>query len=178
MVGGRLLDDSDGWLVGPRLVDRVKPGMPIYDHEVVGPELAVIRAPPYEAVMAIVTSHPLANGVAILPAMEAQPSAIQTMCKRGWSASMCRYPCRLRATILVVEKSVRLSKARSVDPSRSFVIRVLRRSLRAGRIRRVARSTSGSCAPATPIPRARPNFYLVAYSWRAAGTRLWAYIRV
>jgi malonate-semialdehyde dehydrogenase (acetylating)/methylmalonate-semialdehyde dehydrogenase len=64
-VDGRLGDDQEGWLVGATLVDNVKPGMPIYDNEVFGPVLSVVRAPTYEDAMEIIASHPLGNGAAI-----------------------------------------------------------------------------------------------------------------
>ena len=64
-VDGRLDNDQEGWLVGATLVDHVKPGMPIYDNEVFGPVLSVVRASTYEEAMDIIASHPLGNGAAI-----------------------------------------------------------------------------------------------------------------
>ena len=65
VVDGRLQDDQDGWLVGASLVDHVKPGMPVYDEEVFGPVLSIVRASTYQEAMDIVASHPLGNGAAI-----------------------------------------------------------------------------------------------------------------
>ena len=65
VVDGRLQDDQDGWLVGASLVDHVKPGMPVYDQEVFGPVLCIVRASTYKEAMDIVASHPLGNGAAI-----------------------------------------------------------------------------------------------------------------
>ncbi|MDA8920639.1 aldehyde dehydrogenase family protein, partial [Porticoccaceae bacterium] len=65
IIDGRLQDDQDGWLVGASLVDHVKPGMPVYDQEVFGPVLCVVRASTYKEAMDIVASHPLGNGAAI-----------------------------------------------------------------------------------------------------------------
>lgn len=64
-VDGRLDDDSQGWLVGATLVDHVKPGMPVYDNEVFGPVLSVVRASTYDEAMDIIAGHPLGNGAAI-----------------------------------------------------------------------------------------------------------------
>lgn len=64
-VDGRLQEDQDGWLVGASLVDHVKPGMPVYDNEVFGPVLSVVRVATYAEAMDIVASHPLGNGAAI-----------------------------------------------------------------------------------------------------------------
>ena len=64
-VDGRLGDEQEGWLVGATLVDNVKPGMPIYDNEVFGPVLSVVRASTYKDAMEIIASHPLGNGAAI-----------------------------------------------------------------------------------------------------------------
>ncbi len=64
-VDGRMQEDQEGWLVGATLVDHVKPGMPVYDNEVFGPVLSIVRASTYEAAMDIVASHPLGNGAAI-----------------------------------------------------------------------------------------------------------------
>jgi malonate-semialdehyde dehydrogenase (acetylating)/methylmalonate-semialdehyde dehydrogenase len=65
VVDGRVQDDQDGWLVGASLVDHVKPGMPVYDKEVFGPVLSIVRASTYQEAMDIVASHPLGNGAAI-----------------------------------------------------------------------------------------------------------------
>ena len=65
VIDGRLQDDQGGWLVGASLVDHVKPGMPVYDQEVFGPVLCIVRASTYKEAMDIVASHPLGNGAAI-----------------------------------------------------------------------------------------------------------------
>ncbi len=53
------------WLVGASLVDHVKPGMAIYEEEVFGPVLSIVRAETYEEAMTIVAGHPMGNGAAI-----------------------------------------------------------------------------------------------------------------
>jgi malonate-semialdehyde dehydrogenase (acetylating)/methylmalonate-semialdehyde dehydrogenase len=51
--------------VGASLVDHVKPGMPVYDSEVFGPVLSIVRVATYVEAMNVVASHPLGNGAAI-----------------------------------------------------------------------------------------------------------------
>ena len=65
VVDGRLQEPQEGWLVGASLVDHVKPGMPVYDSEVFGPVLSIVRVATYAEAMNIVASHPLGNGAAI-----------------------------------------------------------------------------------------------------------------
>lgn len=64
VVDGRA-DSSEGWNVGACLVDQVKPGMPIYDNEIFGPVLSVVRVASYEEAMDVADSHPLGNGAVI-----------------------------------------------------------------------------------------------------------------
>lgn len=39
--------DSDGWFLGVSLLDHVKPGTKVYDDEIFGPVLSVVRAESY-----------------------------------------------------------------------------------------------------------------------------------
>ncbi len=57
--------DADGFWLGPTLFDRVEPGMPIYDEEIFGPVLSVVRAPSYDDALALVNANPYGNGTAI-----------------------------------------------------------------------------------------------------------------
>jgi len=52
------------WL-GPTLFDGVKPGMAIYDEEIFGPVLCVVRADSYEQAIGLVNASPYGNGTAI-----------------------------------------------------------------------------------------------------------------
>jgi malonate-semialdehyde dehydrogenase (acetylating)/methylmalonate-semialdehyde dehydrogenase len=54
-----------GHFIGPTLFDRVTPGMSIYDEEIFGPVLVVVRADSYDEAMAIVNASPFGNGAAI-----------------------------------------------------------------------------------------------------------------
>ena len=64
-VDGRQADDSNGWLVGASLVDHVRPGMNIYENEVFGPVLSIVRVETYEEAMKLVSGHPMGNGAAL-----------------------------------------------------------------------------------------------------------------
>jgi malonate-semialdehyde dehydrogenase (acetylating) / methylmalonate-semialdehyde dehydrogenase len=60
-VAGR----EGGHFVGPTLFDRVTPGMSIYDEEIFGPVLVVVRADSYPEALALVNDSPFGNGTAI-----------------------------------------------------------------------------------------------------------------
>ena len=54
-----------GFFLGPCLFDHVRPEMSIYTDEIFGPVLCIVRAPTYDAALALVNSNPYANGVAV-----------------------------------------------------------------------------------------------------------------
>jgi malonate-semialdehyde dehydrogenase (acetylating)/methylmalonate-semialdehyde dehydrogenase len=54
-----------GFFVGPTLFDQVKPGMSIYDDEIFGPVLSIVRVETYDEALQLVNDSPFANGVAI-----------------------------------------------------------------------------------------------------------------
>ncbi len=57
--------DGDGFFVGVSLVDHVRPGMKVYDDEIFGPVLSVVRADSYDDAVALVNANRYANGTAI-----------------------------------------------------------------------------------------------------------------
>jgi len=57
--------DNDGFFVGVSLVDHVKPGMKVYDDEIFGPVLAVVRVDSYDEAVELINANQFANGVAI-----------------------------------------------------------------------------------------------------------------
>jgi malonate-semialdehyde dehydrogenase (acetylating)/methylmalonate-semialdehyde dehydrogenase len=57
--------DAGGFWLGPTLFDRVEPGMSIYDEEIFGPVLSVVRVPSYDDALALVNANPYGNGTAI-----------------------------------------------------------------------------------------------------------------
>jgi malonate-semialdehyde dehydrogenase (acetylating)/methylmalonate-semialdehyde dehydrogenase len=54
-----------GHFLGPTLLDRVTPGMRVYDEEIFGPVLVVVRADSYPEALALVNANPYGNGAAI-----------------------------------------------------------------------------------------------------------------
>ncbi len=65
VVDGRLDHPAEGFFLGCSLLDDVKPGMRVYDDEVFGPVLGVVRVDTFDEAMALVNASPYANGVAL-----------------------------------------------------------------------------------------------------------------
>ena len=66
VTDGRESASGDGgFITGPSLVDHVKPGMKIYEQEVFGPVLSVVRVEDFEQAMALIDGHAMGNGAAI-----------------------------------------------------------------------------------------------------------------
>jgi len=66
VVDGRdLRVDGDGYFLGATLVDHVTADMDIYQREVFGPVLAVVRAGTYDEAVRLVNEHAFGNGTAI-----------------------------------------------------------------------------------------------------------------
>ena len=63
--GLRLQGYENGFFLGGCLFDEVKPEMRIYQEEIFGPVLAVVRAADFEEATSLVNRHQLGNGVAI-----------------------------------------------------------------------------------------------------------------
>jgi malonate-semialdehyde dehydrogenase (acetylating)/methylmalonate-semialdehyde dehydrogenase len=68
--GARLAVDGrgewpEGFFLGCTLVDEVRPGMRVYDDEVFGPVLSVVRVGTYEEAVALVNASPYGNGTAL-----------------------------------------------------------------------------------------------------------------
>jgi malonate-semialdehyde dehydrogenase (acetylating)/methylmalonate-semialdehyde dehydrogenase len=57
--------ESGGFWLGPTLFDQVAPGMSVYDDEIFGPVLSVVRVPSYDAALDLVNANPYGNGTAI-----------------------------------------------------------------------------------------------------------------
>ena len=54
-----------GFFVGPTLFDRVEPGMAIYDDEIFGPVLSIVRAAGYDDAIRLVNENRWGNGTAV-----------------------------------------------------------------------------------------------------------------
>ncbi|MFN7143785.1 MAG: CoA-acylating methylmalonate-semialdehyde dehydrogenase [Myxococcota bacterium] len=57
--------ECDGFFLGVSLVDHVKPGTRVYQDEIFGPVLSVVRVATYEEGLALINSHAYGNGTAI-----------------------------------------------------------------------------------------------------------------
>jgi len=68
VVDGRHLKiagHEEGFFLGGCLFDHVKPGMKIYDEEIFGPVLCVVRAKTFEQACDLINDHEYGNGTAI-----------------------------------------------------------------------------------------------------------------
>jgi malonate-semialdehyde dehydrogenase (acetylating)/methylmalonate-semialdehyde dehydrogenase len=65
VLDGRNTGLQEGFFVGATLFDHVKTGMEIYQNEIFGPVLAVLRVKTLDEAIALVNSNPYANGTAI-----------------------------------------------------------------------------------------------------------------
>ena len=61
VIGG----ESDGFWLGPSVLDHVTPEMSSYRDEIFGPVLSVVRVPSYDDALRLVSDNPYGNGVAI-----------------------------------------------------------------------------------------------------------------
>lgn len=57
--------DGDGFFVAPTLIDEVRPGMSVYDDEIFGPVLSVVRVASYDEGLELINANPYGNGTAI-----------------------------------------------------------------------------------------------------------------
>ncbi len=58
-------DADAGFFVGCSLLDDVKPGMRVYEDEIFGPVLSVVRVPTFDDALALVNGNPYGNGTAL-----------------------------------------------------------------------------------------------------------------
>jgi malonate-semialdehyde dehydrogenase (acetylating)/methylmalonate-semialdehyde dehydrogenase len=65
--GRKIVPDGDpgGFWLGPSLFDKVTPDMSLYNHEIFGPVLSVVRVASYKAALGLINSNPYGNGTAI-----------------------------------------------------------------------------------------------------------------
>ena len=56
---------EEGYFLGACLFDNVKPGMKIYQDEIFGPVLSVVRVDTYDEALELINSNPYGNGTAI-----------------------------------------------------------------------------------------------------------------
>ncbi len=66
VVDGRAHDvPSEGFFLGPSVIDRVTPTMSVYTEEIFGPVLSVVRVADYAEAVELVNASPYGNGVAV-----------------------------------------------------------------------------------------------------------------
>ncbi len=56
---------SEGFWLGPTLLDNVTPEMSVYTDEIFGPVLAIVRVETYDDALALINANPYGNGTAI-----------------------------------------------------------------------------------------------------------------
>ncbi|WGL29314.1 CoA-acylating methylmalonate-semialdehyde dehydrogenase [Pectobacterium brasiliense] len=67
-IDGRTLSvqgHPQGYFIGPTLFDNVTPEMKIYQEEIFGPVLSVVRVPDYKTAVTLINNHEYGNGTAI-----------------------------------------------------------------------------------------------------------------
>jgi malonate-semialdehyde dehydrogenase (acetylating)/methylmalonate-semialdehyde dehydrogenase len=66
-IDGRLdpATRTDGFFLGPSLIDNARPGMKCYDTEIFGPVLSVVRVDTYAEALRLINDNPFGNGTAI-----------------------------------------------------------------------------------------------------------------
>lgn len=65
VVDGRKPPHDAGFFLGCSLVDGVEPGMKLYDDEIFGPVLCVVRVQSFDDALSLVNRSPYGNGVAL-----------------------------------------------------------------------------------------------------------------
>jgi malonate-semialdehyde dehydrogenase (acetylating)/methylmalonate-semialdehyde dehydrogenase len=84
VIDGRTLaDGSSGFYVGPTLFDRVEPGMSIYDEEIFGPVLGIVRVGNLDEAIALIDANPYGNGASIFTADGASARHFQRRASAG-----------------------------------------------------------------------------------------------
>lgn len=59
---------DEGYFVGPTIVDHVQPGSAIYQTEVFGPVLSIVRVETLDEALELIRNHPYGNGASIFTA--------------------------------------------------------------------------------------------------------------
>lgn len=65
LVAGERFEDDAGFFLGAFLFDHVKPHMKIYQEEIFGPVLSIVRTKTFEEALELINTHPYGNGTAI-----------------------------------------------------------------------------------------------------------------
>jgi malonate-semialdehyde dehydrogenase (acetylating) / methylmalonate-semialdehyde dehydrogenase len=81
--GRRLADESGGFFVGPTLFDRVSPGMSIYDNEIFGPVLGIVRVETLDEALDLIAANPYGNGSSVFTSAGAVARRFQRDVRAG-----------------------------------------------------------------------------------------------
>jgi len=83
--GLKVTGREKGFLPGRLLFDQVQPGMRIYDEEIFGPVLSVVRVPDFAAAVDLVNAHEYGNGVALFTATATPRASSSGGSASAWS---------------------------------------------------------------------------------------------
>jgi malonate-semialdehyde dehydrogenase (acetylating)/methylmalonate-semialdehyde dehydrogenase len=75
--------DGDGFFLGLSLVDHVQPGSKVYEDEIFGPVLSIVRVPTYADAVRLVNDSPYGNGTAIFTRDGGAARQFQFECNAG-----------------------------------------------------------------------------------------------
>ncbi|MGK2924881.1 MAG: CoA-acylating methylmalonate-semialdehyde dehydrogenase, partial [Lysobacterales bacterium] len=92
--GLRVDGHEGGFFLGGTLFDRVTPDMKIYNDEIFGPVLCVVRASSMQEAMDLIDAHEYGNGTCIFTRDGEAARYFSAPSKSAWWASTCRCRCR------------------------------------------------------------------------------------
>ena len=97
---------ENGFFVGPTLFDNVTENMTIYNEEIFGPVLSIVRANSYEEAINLVNNHKYGNGSSIYTSDGEVSRHFTTNCKIGMvGVNVYSYP-NVLSTVLEVGKNL------------------------------------------------------------------------
>ena len=141
--------EGDGFFLGPSLVDRVQPGARVYDDEIFGPVLSVVRVDTYDEAIRLVNDNPVRKRRGHLHARRRRGAQVPVRgAGRHGRRQRARSRCRSRTTALAAGRR-RCSAIRTcMDRTGSISTHAPRSSPHDGRNRGLAAWISPF--PATP----------------------------
>jgi len=147
VVDGRGIEvdgESNGFWLGPTLIDKVSTTSDVYTHEIFGPVLSVVRVASYEEGLELINSSQYGNGTAIFTNDGGAARRFQNEVQVGMVGINVPIPVPSATTRSAVGKTRCSATPRPTAPTPSTSSRARRRSPVAGSTRATAASTSGS----------------------------------
>ncbi|MEM7046430.1 MAG: CoA-acylating methylmalonate-semialdehyde dehydrogenase [Pseudomonadota bacterium] len=84
VIDGRTLaPQGNGFFIGGSLFDHLKPEMSVYQEEIFGPVLGIIRVPSFAAALELVNAHPYGNGASIFTNNGQAARTFTSLCNIG-----------------------------------------------------------------------------------------------